>query len=251
MMPDPAAAPAALQLTNVVKSFGAVDALKGISMHVNRGEVVALVGDNGAGKSTAIKIVAGVLQPTSGMISIDGLPVHILNPEQSRLSGVEVVYQDLALANQQPVYMNMFLGREATKGRTGLLDKKAMRARTREILESLDVQVPSVDVPISALSGGQRQGVAIGRATHWSRSLVLMDEPTAALGVAETVKVEQVIARMREANRAVLVVSHNLDQVFRIADRVYVLRQGTMIGDRRISDVTGDEIVGMITGTSS
>jgi simple sugar transport system ATP-binding protein len=242
---------AALRLTDVVKSFGAVQALKGISMYVNRGEVVALVGDNGAGKSTAIKVVAGVVQPTSGAILIDGVPVHMTDPEQSRQAGVEVVYQDLALANQQPVYMNMFLGREITKGRLGLLDKKAMRTQTQEILQSLDVQVPSVEIPIAALSGGQRQGVAIGRATHWSRSLVLMDEPTAALGVAETAKVEQVIARMRDADRAVLVVSHNLDQVFRIADRVYVLRQGTMIGDRRIAEVTGDEIVGMITGTAS
>lgn len=237
----------AVSLTEITKSFGGIQALKGISMDVHRGEVVALVGDNGAGKSTAIKIVAGVLQPTSGSVSIDGVETSINSPEHARQAGIEVVYQDLALANQQPVYMNMFLGREMV-GKARFLAKARMRAETQGILESLDVQVPSVDVPISTLSGGQRQGVAIGRATHWSRNLVLMDEPTAALGVAETAKVEQVITRMRESDRAILVVSHNLEQVFRISDRIYVLRQGTMIGMRRTVETTPDEIVSMITG---
>ncbi|MGI9197024.1 MAG: ATP-binding cassette domain-containing protein [Candidatus Nanopelagicales bacterium] len=238
----------ALALQDIVKTFGGIQALKGVSLEVHRGEVVALVGDNGAGKSTAIKIVAGVLQPTSGSVDIDGVTRTLSDPEQARHAGIEVVYQDLALAGQQPVYMNMFLGRELVRG-PRMLDKARMRAETRTILDSLDVQVPSVDVPVSALSGGQRQGVAIGRATHWSRSLVLMDEPTAALGVAETAKVEQVINRMREADRAILVVSHNLEQVFRISQRIYVLRQGTMIGMRHTAQTSPDEIVGMITGT--
>ncbi len=238
---------AALQLVEVSKFFGGVQALKSVSLEVHPGEVVALVGDNGAGKSTAIKIIAGVLRPTSGSILIEGGLVEMLNPEHARNIGLEVVYQDLALANRQPVYMNMFLGRER-KNKFGLLAKTAMRIETREILESLDVQVPSVDVSIESLSGGQRQGVAIGRATHWSRGIVLMDEPTAALGFQETAKVEQVIERMRAAGKAILIVSHNLEQVFRIANRVYVLRQGTVIGEREVLDSSARDIVAMITG---
>ena len=238
---------AALELVNVSKSFGGVQALKAISLEVHPGEVVALVGDNGAGKSTAIKIIAGVLRPSSGSIIIHGDSVEMLSPEHAKSVGLEVVYQDLALANRQPVYMNMFLGREQTN-RFGLLAKNSMREETRAILDSLDVQVPSVDVSIESLSGGQRQGVAIGRATHWSRGIVLMDEPTAALGFQETSKVEQVIDRMKSVGKAILIVSHNLEQVFRIADRVYVLRQGTVIGERKIADSSAREIVAMITG---
>jgi simple sugar transport system ATP-binding protein len=159
-----------------------------------------------------------------------------------------VVYQDLALADSQPVYMNMFLGRELVRGPLRLLDRKRMARETQELVDTLDVRIPSAKAIIRDLSGGQRQGVAICRATHWASSLVLMDEPTAALGVAETAKVENLIERLRERGAAVLIVSHNLDQVFRLADRIAVLRRGRQVGVRTAADTDRNEIVSMITG---
>ena len=240
-----------LSLQGIHKAFGGVVAIETFSLDLHPGEIVALVGDNGAGKSTLIKMISGVHSPTSGDIRLDGRPVTFADASGARAAGVEVVYQDLALADQQPVYMNMFLGRELTKGPFGLLDKKAMIAETRSLVEELDVRIPSAQAIIRDLSGGQRQGIAIARATHWASKLILLDEPTAALGVAETAKVEDLIKTLRARNLAVLIVSHSLDQVFRLSDRICVLRRGQQIGVRQTSQTDKNEIIAMITGLQS
>ena len=237
-----------MRLEAVGKDFGAVTALRELSLDVHAGEVLAVVGDNGAGKSTLMKMIAGVHQPTRGRILLDGEPIRMSNPSVARNHGIEVVYQDLALADQQPVFMNVFLGRELTRGPLRRLDRKRMAAESEALIKELDVRLPSVQARVRDLSGGQRQGVAIGRAAHWAKSLVLMDEPTAALGVQETRRTEQLIMRMRDRGRAIVVVSHSLDQVFRISDRICVLRRGEQIGVRETAQVDGDEIVAMITG---
>ncbi|GAA1624592.1 ATP-binding cassette domain-containing protein [Kribbella alba] len=243
---DPSVPP--LRLIGLAKHFGGVVAVRRFDLEVAAGEIVALVGDNGAGKSTLVKMISGLYKPSEGEIWLGGEQVSFTDASDARRKGVEVVYQDLALVDDQPVYMNMFLGRELVKGPLRLLDRKRMARETQTLVDTLDVRIPSARVTISALSGGQRQGIAICRATHWASSLVLMDEPTAALGVAETAKVEELILRLRERGAAVLVVSHNLDQVFRIADRIAVLRRGNQIGTRVTAETHKNEIVSMITG---
>jgi simple sugar transport system ATP-binding protein len=246
-MKDAASVPA-LGLRNIRKEFGGVVAIEDFSLDVHAGEVVALVGDNGAGKSTLIKIICGVYPPTSGRILIDGEEVRFADPADSQARGIQVVFQDLALAESQPVYMNLFLGREATTGPFRRLDRRRMIRESEELVRGLDVRIPSARSTIRNLSGGQRQGVAIARATHWASKLVLMDEPTAALGVAETQKVENIIRGLRERNLAVLIISHSLDQVFRLSDRISVLRRGVQVGVRKTSETSNNEIVSMITG---
>lgn len=238
-----------LELHNIHKAFGGVVAIEDFSLDLHAGEIVALVGDNGAGKSTLIKIVSGVHSPTSGTIRLDQQKVSFADASVARSRGVEVVYQDLALADLQPVYMNMFLGREIIKP-IGMLDRKRMRQDTQQLVEELDVRIPSANAIIRDLSGGQRQGVAIARATHWAKKLILLDEPTAALGVAETAKVEKIISALKERNIAVLIISHSLDQVFRLSDRICVLRRGVQIGVRETAMTDKNEIVSMITGVS-
>jgi ABC-type sugar transport system ATPase subunit len=237
-----------LRIARLRREFGAVVALEEVTLDVDSGDIVALVGDNGAGKSTVVKCIAGVYPPTAGQILLEGQPVRFSSPLDARGEGIEAVFQDLALADAQPVYMNMFLGRELVKGPLRRLDREAMATETQTLLDELDVRIDSPRATIRDLSGGQRQGVAIARAVQWAQRLVLMDEPTAALGVAETRRVEEVIRRMRDSGRAILMVSHSLDQVFRLADRVCVLRRGRQVGICRTSETTGDEIVAMITG---
>ncbi|MEX2543048.1 MAG: ATP-binding cassette domain-containing protein [Trueperaceae bacterium] len=237
-----------LHLRKLHKAFGGVVAIQEYSLDLYPGEIVALVGDNGAGKSTLVKMISGVYQPTSGQMFLDGEEVTLSSASSARDLGIEVVYQDLALADNQPVYMNMFLGRELSKGPFGRLDRPRMISETETQVRDLDVRIPSAQALVLGLSGGQRQGIAIARATHWASKLVLMDEPTAALGVAETAKVESIIQSLRARNLAILVVSHNLDQVFRISDRVSVLRRGVQVGERETSSVDKNEIVSMITG---
>jgi simple sugar transport system ATP-binding protein len=239
---------ALVRLEHVRKEFGAVVALEDVTLDVEPGEIVALVGDNGAGKSTVVNCIAGVFPPTAGQILLADRPVQFSSPLDARNQGIEAVFQDLALANAQPVYMNMFLGRELVKGPLRRLDREAMATETQSLLDGLDVRIESPRQTVRELSGGQRQGVAIARAVHWAQRLVLMDEPTAALGVTETRRVEELIRRMRERGRAILIVSHSLDQVFRLADRICVLRRGKLVGIRRTSETNGDEIVAMITG---
>lgn len=240
-----------LQLKNIRKAFGGVTAIQDFSLDLHPGEVVALVGDNGAGKSTLIKIISGVHPPTSGEILLDGEPASFADASVARKRGVEVVYQDLALADQQTVYMNLFLGREPVKGPLRLLDRRRMIAETNALVKELDVRIPSASATIRDLSGGQRQGVAIARATHWAKKLVLLDEPTAALGVAETARVEATIHALKARNLAILIISHSLDQVFRLSDRICVLRRGQQIGLRETAQTDKNEIVGMITGVSA
>ncbi len=237
-----------LRLDHIRKQFGGVVAVQDCSLAVWPGEIAALVGDNGAGKSTVVKLVSGVHRPTSGSMYLSGQPVQFGDASSARKHGVEVVYQDLALAEMQPVYMNMFLGRERVKGPLWRLDKQGMAAETQALLNDLDVRIPSARATIRDLSGGQRQAVAIARATHWATSLILMDEPTAALGVAETARVEELLLQLRDRRRAILLVSHNLDQVFRVADRIVVLRRGVQVGVRRTRQTTQNEIVSMVTG---
>ncbi len=239
-----------LQLRDIRKSFGGITAIENFTLDVQAGEVVALVGDNGAGKSTLIKIISGVHAPSSGTITIDGEAVTMANSSMARSHGVEVVYQDLALADQQSVYMNMFLGRELIT-RFGTLDRATMINETQKLVDELDVRIPSPHAIIRDLSGGQRQGVAIARATRWAKRLILLDEPTAALGVAETAKVEQIVQSLKARNIGVLIISHSLDQVFRLADRICVLRRGNQIGVRETRNTDKNEIIGMITGLQS
>ena len=240
-----------LALKNIHRAFGGVVAIQDFSLEVKAGEIVALVGDNGAGKSTLVKIVAGVQPPSSGEIQIDGAAVELKDPGASQARGIQVVYQDLALAERQPVYMNMFLGRELTWPVIGKLDRRRMITETETMMRALDVRIPSARALVKDLSGGQRQGIAIARATHWASKLVLMDEPTAALGIAETEKVERNIESLKARNLAILIVSHNLDQVFRLADRICVLRRGRQIGVRDARSVSRNEIVAMITGLAA
>ena len=239
-----------LALHGLRKVFGGVTALENFSLNLYAGEIVALVGDNGAGKSTLIKTVSGVHMPTAGMMYLDGEQVSFANASSARKRGIEVVYQDLALANQQPVYMNMFLGRELTRRPFGLLDRKQMEQQTQQLIGQLEVRIPSVRATISTLSGGQRQGIAIARATHWARKLILLDEPTAALGVVETARVERTIAALRERKLAILIISHSLDQVFRLSERICVLRRGIQVGVRDTKNSNKNEIIAMITGLS-
>ncbi len=240
-----------LQLKQLHKAFGGIVAIQEFSLDVFAGEIVALVGDNGAGKSTLIKMISGVYQPTSGQIFLDEQEVSFSNASSARDLGIEVVYQDLALAESQPVYMNMFLGRELQKGPFRQLDHKRMVDMTEQQVRELDIRIPSAQTVVRSLSGGQRQGIAIARATQWANKLVLLDEPTAALGVAETAKVESIIKGLRSKHLAILIISHSLDQVFRISDRICVLRHGVQIGvcDTRTTDK--NEIVSMITGLAT
>ena len=237
-----------LELTNIQKVFGGVTAVQDFSMKLYPGEIVALVGDNGAGKSTLVKVISGVHRPTSGNIRLDGETVIFTGASSARGRGIEVVYQDLALANEQEVFMNMFLGRELTKPPLGMLDKDRMREECQRLVQELDIRIPSVRSRIRDLSGGQRQGIAIARATHWASKLILLDEPTAALGVAETAKVEALVKSLKERKLAILLISHSLDQVFRLSDRICVLRCGEQIDIRKTSETSRNEIVSMITG---
>ena len=239
-----------LELQNVHKTFGGITAVEDFSLDLHAGEIVALVGDNGAGKSTLVKIVSGVHAPTSGSIRLEGEDVSFADASMARSLGIEVVYQDLALADQQPVYMNLFLGREAVRGPLRLLDRKKMMRETQQLVDDLDVRIPSAKATIRDLSGGQRQGVAIARATRWAKKLILLDEPTAALGVAETAKVEKIVASLKERDIAVLIISHSLDQAFRLSDRICVLRRGRQIGVRETAATDKNEIVSMITGVN-
>lgn len=243
-----------LSIHNLTKSFGAVKALKGISFNVYEGEVVAIVGDNGAGKSTLIKAIAGVHRPTSGEIYLDGQQYVFQRPADARQAGIETVYQHLALVEQLDVADNVYLGREETRwgwfgALIGLLDRDHMRDKTAEALNQLHIHIPAPTMPVRSMSGGQRQSVAIGRAVTWGRRLLILDEPTAALGVEETEQVLSTIERLRDNHGLTfLVISHNMQDVYRIADRIIVLRQGEHVATLNRRETTPEEIVAYITG---
>jgi D-xylose transport system ATP-binding protein len=242
-----------LAVDAIDKNFGAVRALSGASLTLARGEITALVGDNGAGKSTLVRCITGVQRPDGGSIRFDGVEVHFHAPEDARALGIETVYQDLALVEDLTVWQNLFLNREITRGigPVRLLDKRAMISSAEQTLSRLAVNVPSVRSTVRRMSGGQRQSIAISRAISWGSTLVIMDEPTAALGVRETRAVEDLIRRLRDEGITVLLISHDFDQVMRLSDQVWVLRQGTVAGGRRTKDTTGEAIVAMITGVDA
>jgi simple sugar transport system ATP-binding protein len=235
---------------NLEKSFGAVKAVQNYSVEINQGDVVALVGDNGAGKSTVVKMLSGLYKPDRGEILVNDQLVALKSSIDARSAGIETVLQDLALVPQRPVYLNLFLGREATKSAIKLLDHKLMCREAEKLFIDLGVNIPSVKLPIGSLSGGQRQAVAIARAARWSQSLVIMDEPTAALGIAETAKVEELIKNLSLRGTAIFLVSHNLDQVFRLSSRISILRRGEHVGEYETSQVSKNDIVSKITGSS-
>ncbi|MEH0935067.1 ATP-binding cassette domain-containing protein [Micromonospora psammae] len=235
-----------LAMSGISKRFGAVQALSDVSLEVRPGEVVALVGDNGAGKSTLIKVIAGVNPADTGEIRWTGRQVQIGRPADASALGIATVYQDLALCDNLDVVANLYLGRELT--RAGLLDEIGMERRARELLTSLSVKIPSVRVPVAALSGGQRQSVAIARSLLGEPRLVLLDEPTAALGVAQTAEVLDLIERLKKRGLGVLLISHNLADVKAVADRVVVLRLGRNGGVFDPSRTSQEEIVQAITG---
>ncbi|WP_166973253.1 ATP-binding cassette domain-containing protein [Brevibacterium atlanticum] len=236
-----------LELRGINKRFGAVQALTDINLTVGRGEVVGLVGDNGAGKSTLIKVIAGVHAADEGELQINGVAQKFSSPKDAQRAGVATVFQDLSLCENLDVVANLFLGHEKTRG--GVLDEVAMEAKSWELLRSLSAKIPSVRVPIAALSGGQRQTVAIARSLLGEPSLVMLDEPTAALGVAQTAEVLNLIERLKERDLGVLLVSHNMADVQAVCDRVHVLRLGKDAGDFP-GDERTDVLVAAITGAS-
>lgn len=241
-----------LLAVSVSMNFGAVTALANVSLHMLPGEITGLVGDNGAGKSTLVKLIAGVLRPSAGEIIFDGRPAAFGSPTAAREAGIETVYQDLALAPNMPVWANIFTGRELTRGPRFLqiLDRRAMIKQTRQFLSRYDMNVPPIEQDVEGLSGGQRQIIAIARAAAWGSRVIMMDEPTAALGVAETQAVEDVIRNLRAQGHSILIISHNLDQVFRLTDAIWVLRRGHMVGTERTAATTPERIVAMITGAT-
>jgi D-xylose transport system ATP-binding protein len=250
--PRPRTETPVLSIRGVSKRFGAVQALHDVDFEVHAGEVVALVGDNGAGKSTLVKIIAGIHQPDTGEFYFDGEPVELDSPREASELGIATVYQDLALCDNLDVVANLFLGREQIVGGplsvTRQLDEIAMELRSHELLEQLAVTIPSVRSEVGTLSGGQRQQVAVARSLLGDPKLVLLDEPTAALGVAQTRQVLALIKRLREHGLGVVVISHNLTDVFQVADRIFVLRLGEVAGNFVARETSRAEVVAAMTG---
>ncbi|ORT56742.1 ATP-binding cassette domain-containing protein [Streptomyces sp. CB03238] len=242
------AAPPLLALKAVFKRFGAVQALADVDLEIRAGEVVALVGDNGAGKSTLIKIISGVDPADHGVLEWDGRPVHIARPHDAQALGIATVYQDLALCDNLDVVGNLFLGREIH--RVGILDEVEMERRTLGLLDTFSIRMPSVRVPVASLSGGQRQTVAISRSLLGDPRLVLLDEPTAALGIEQTAQVLNLVDRLRERGLGVLLISHNMGDVKAVADWIAVLRLGRNNGFFDVTTTSHEQIISSITGAT-
>jgi D-xylose transport system ATP-binding protein len=236
-----------LELRKITKHFGGVHALDGVDLVLYPDEVLAIVGDNGAGKSTLIKTVSGAHRPDSGEILFQGKKVDIRTPHVARQLGIETVYQDLALVNTLDVVENVFLGRSLTKLRY-FVDKKEMAVRTRDIIRRLNINIPFIREPVQNMSGGQRQSLALGRAVAWGGKIVVLDEPTAALGVKEKSKVLTLIKQLKENGVAVIVISHNMRDVFDVSDRIVVLRGGRCVASRPRTETNMEEIIKLITG---
>jgi D-xylose transport system ATP-binding protein len=244
----PPAREAVLSLAGVHKRFGAVQALTDVHLDVHAGEVVALVGDNGAGKSTLVKVIAGVYQPDSGTISISGAPAKVAGPSDAQALGIATVFQDLALCDNLDVVANLFLGQEHLVG--PLLDEVGMEKESWRLLRTLSAKIPSVRIPIASLSGGQRQTVAIARSLVGKPKVVMLDEPTAALGVAQTAEVLNLVERLRETGLAVIRSSPNMADVQAVADRIIVLRLGRNAAEFLVEEATTEQLVAAITGAS-
>ncbi len=254
-MPDtaPATPEIALSARNITRRYGAVVALADASMTLRKSEVMGLVGDNGAGKSTFLKVLSGAVVPDSGDIRVAGEPVSFRRPSDALEAGIETVYQDLALVDTMSAVQNVYLGREELSKNPFLrllnvVNDGGMRKRSREVLAELGVGIQSVNVSVKGMSGGQRQCLAIARALLWGRQIVILDEPTAALGVRESAQVLELIGRLRDHGVSVILVSHNMQQLVTVADRVTVMRLGRSIATRDVKDVTPEAIVGLITG---
>ena len=241
-----------LEARNIVKTYGHVNALEGANFSVSSGEVVALIGDNGAGKSTLTKVISGVIHPDSGELLFGGRSVEVGSPGAAQQLGIETVYQDLALAPDLDGAANVYMGRELLKpgilGKIGVLDKRAMKAGAEKSFADLGVAVKDADAAVAYLSGGQRQGVAVARAASWASRVIIMDEPTAALGVVQTENVLNVIRRVRDSGVAVVLISHNMPDVLKVADRIEVLRLGRRVAQFRHDDATLENLVAAMTG---
>ncbi len=240
-----------LQIKELSKRFGGLVAVDSVSMQVYPGEVVGLLGDNGAGKSTLIKLISGVHRPDSGQMMFNGSEVSFASPLDARQVGIETIYQDLALCENLDASANIFLGREKIERKLGVLRELNygyMQQESHQVLEQLDIQIPDIRRPIRQLSGGQRQAVAIARAVYWNARLMIMDEPTAALGVPEQIKVLELVHTLRERGVPVIIISHNMQDVFAVADRVIVMRRGRKAGERLVKETDNNEIVGLMVG---
>jgi D-xylose transport system ATP-binding protein len=238
-----------LDLFVVSKRFGAVQALTDVDFQAHAGQVTALVGDNGAGKSTLVKIISGIISMDSGEYRFEGRPVHVNSPQAATALGIATVYQDLALSDNLDVVANLFLGRERLSG-SKLLNETSMEQQASGVLKRLSVRIPSVRTQVASLSGGQRQSVAIARSMLGEPKLVVLDEPTAALGVAQTAQVLQLIRTLREQGHGVVVISHNLADVFEVADYITVLRLGRQVGVLEAKRTNSEEVVATITGAN-
>jgi ABC-type sugar transport system ATPase subunit len=253
---NPEAPAATLGVCGISKRFGGLHALRGVDLQVDRGEVVGLVGDNGAGKSTLMKIIAGVQQPTTGHIAVDGEIRRFSRPSDAVAAGISTVYQDLALAMERDVVANFFLGRELVRpgflgSRLGWLDRREMRRRTGQELAKLRTRIPDIEARCRDLSGGQRQALAIARAAAWCDRVLLLDEPTSALGVEQQHEVLDLIRRVRDLGAGVLLVSHQMPDVLAVCDRITVLRLGSVVASVDRAGLSVEDLVGYITGAKS
>lgn len=246
---------AVLKTVGLVKHYGGVHALNNADFELLEGEHVAIVGDNGAGKSTFVRQITGVEMPTAGEIHFDGRKVEFRNPVDAREAGIEAVFQNLALADDLDVPSNIFLGREERilrwLGPFAFLNERKMLARAEEALESTGVKIPDMKASLRHMSGGQRQCVAISRAASFASKLIVMDEPTAALGVQETTQVENIIRRLKQQRIPLILISHNLRQVFNLVDKIWVFRRGEIVGMVETAKTDGNEVVSLITGVKS
>ena len=244
-----------LSAKNMTKRFGGLVAVDDVSVDIHKGEVVGLVGDNGAGKSTLIKMISGVYRPDHGEIFMDGKRVEINGPRDAREMGIETIYQDLALAENLDVGSNIFLGREIKQEYLGgvlhTLNRQKMLQESKSILKQLEIEVPSLTQQIRNLSGGQRQAVAIARSIYWNARLMIMDEPTAALGVTEQHKVLTLVRTLASQGVPVIIISHNMQDVFAVADRIVILRRGKKVAERIAEETTPDEIVSLMVGAEA
>jgi simple sugar transport system ATP-binding protein len=251
---EPAAAPAAagprIRLEGIRKHFGSIQALRGVDLDLMPGEVLGLVGDNAAGKSTLTKVISGAYVADQGRILVDGAPATYGSPAEARAIGIEMVYQDLSLCDTIDVAGNLFLGREPRRSVLGirLLDRKRMREEARRNLDALDIHVPSLDAYVEKLSGGQRQSIAIARAAAFSPRVLIMDEPTSALAVAEVEAVLRLIRRLADAGTSIILITHRLQDLFRVCDRIAVMYEGTKVAERRIGETDLEDLVGLIVG---